>query len=150
MVISLHHRRFCALLNGNRSYVLHGLHMTRCNTVMPIIFRSSYGTHLLDHLAAHGAGFAGSQVAVVAIGQIYADLLGCLHLETVHGLTSLGDIQLIVIVAHCNSLLCFLRKEYALRRKHSLFRNNSLTRVVFCMNGEWRKRWGILERLCYC
>ena len=37
------------LLDGNRGYVLHGLHMTGCNTIMPIIFRSYYGTHLLLH-----------------------------------------------------------------------------------------------------
>ena len=30
--------------------------------------------HLLDHLAADGAGFAGGQVAVVTVGQVNADL----------------------------------------------------------------------------
>ena len=62
--------------------------------------------HLLDHLAADGAGFAGGEVAVVAIGQVNADLLGGLHLELVHGLTGLGDVELVVIVvAHNGSLL---------------------------------------------
>ena len=35
---------------------------------------TSYGTHLLDHLAADGAGFAGGQVTVVAVGQVHANL----------------------------------------------------------------------------
>ena len=30
--------------------------------------------HFLDHLAADGAGFPGSQIAVVAVLQIHADL----------------------------------------------------------------------------
>ena len=34
--------------------------------------------HLLDHLAADGAGFAGGQVAVVALLQVDAHLLWCL------------------------------------------------------------------------
>lgn len=33
--------------------------------------------HLLDHLAADGAGLAGGQVAVVAVGQIDAHLPWC-------------------------------------------------------------------------
>mgnify|MGYP007047218525 CR=1 FL=1 len=39
--------------------------------------RSSYGAHVLDHLAADGAGFAGGQVAVVAVLQVDADLPWC-------------------------------------------------------------------------
>lgn len=34
--------------------------------------------HFLDHLAAHGAGLPGGQVAVVAVLQIHADLPWCL------------------------------------------------------------------------
>ena len=34
--------------------------------------------HFLDHLAADGAGFAGGQVAVVAVGQVHANLPWCL------------------------------------------------------------------------
>ena len=30
--------------------------------------------HLLDHLAADGAGFAGGQVTVVTVGQVHANL----------------------------------------------------------------------------
>ena len=56
----------------------------------------SYGAIILDHLAADGAGFAGSQVTVVAVGQVDAHLGSCLHLELVHGLTSLGNVDLVV------------------------------------------------------
>ena len=33
--------------------------------------------HLLDHLAAHGTGLTGGQVAVVALLQVHAHLLRC-------------------------------------------------------------------------
>jgi len=33
--------------------------------------------HLFDHLAADGAGFTGSQVAVVAVGQVDAHFPWC-------------------------------------------------------------------------
>ena len=33
--------------------------------------------HLLDHLAADGAGFPGGQMTVVAVGQVDADLPWC-------------------------------------------------------------------------
>ena len=46
---------------------------------MPIISHCSYGTFFLDHLAAHGAGFPGSQVAVVAVSQVDADLRWCTY-----------------------------------------------------------------------
>ena len=39
--------------------------------------RGSYGAHVLDHLAADGAGFAGGQVAVIAVLQVDADLPWC-------------------------------------------------------------------------
>ena len=46
---------------------------------MPIKTRTSYGTHLLDHLAADGACLAGGQVAVVAVGQVDADFRWCTY-----------------------------------------------------------------------
>ena len=68
--------------------------------------------HLLDHLAADGAGLAGGQVAVIAVGQVDAHFLGSLHLEAVHGLAGLGNVDLVVVrVAHFGSLLCFLRRK---------------------------------------
>ena len=67
------------LLNCDCCYVLHSLHVTHGNTVMPIILRTSYGTHLLDHLAADGAGLTGGQVTVVTVGQIDANLPWCTY-----------------------------------------------------------------------
>ena len=95
-------KRFCKNLRTeelytNRHYVPYCLGMAHCNTVMAIKLHSSYGTILFDHLAADGAGFAGSQVAVVAVGQVNADLLSGKCLETVHGLTGLENAQLVVI-----------------------------------------------------
>ena len=52
--------------------------MSRSNPAIPLIFHASYGIHLLDHLAADGAGFAGGQVTVVAVGQVHANLPWCL------------------------------------------------------------------------
>ena len=62
------------MLCGHGGYVLHRLYMSRRNTVISIKSRSSYGTHLLDHLAADGAGFTGGEVAVVAVLQVDAHL----------------------------------------------------------------------------
>ena len=48
--------------------------MTECSPVIPYEFHCSYGTLVLDHLAADGAGFAGGQVTVVTVGQVHANL----------------------------------------------------------------------------
>ena len=62
--------------------------------------------HLLDHLAADGTGFTGGQVTIVTLLQIHADFLGSLHFETVHCLTGLGDVDLVVVLGtHIHSLL---------------------------------------------
>ena len=61
--------------------------------------RGSYGAHVLDHLAADGAGFAGGQVAVVAVLVFLcllfwsAYLRGGFHLELVHGFTGFRDVD---------------------------------------------------------
>ena len=57
-------------------YVLHSLDMTHSNTDFAAEIFSSFGTHLLDHLAADGVGFPGGQVTVVDALQVYAHLLG--------------------------------------------------------------------------
>ena len=62
--------------------------------------------HLLDHLAADGAGFAGGQVTVVTVGQVNANLGSCLHLELVHGLACLRNIDLIVVLHNRVSPFC--------------------------------------------
>ena len=54
-------------------YVPHRRRVPRRCPVLPDKARSSYGAHVLDHLAADRAGFAGGQVAVVAVLQVNAD-----------------------------------------------------------------------------
>jgi hypothetical protein len=79
----------------------------RCSA-LPIKSRTTYGTHLLDHLPTHGAGFAAGQVAVVALLEVDADLIGGLHLELLHALLGLGDVDAVagrIVVAHDRSLL---------------------------------------------
>ena len=46
-------------------------------SVRPHKTHRSYGRHLLDHLAADGAGLAAGQVAVVTVLQVDAHLLRC-------------------------------------------------------------------------
>lgn len=77
-------------------YVGNILYVPRTGAALPDKVRVSYGAHVLDHLAADGAGFPGGQVTVVTVGQVYADLRSGLHLELVHSLTSLGNVDLIV------------------------------------------------------
>src|SRR5699024_8667055 len=45
--------------------------------VLSHIAHSSYGRHLLDHLAAHGTSLTGGQVAVVALLEVDANLPWC-------------------------------------------------------------------------
>ena len=118
-------------------YVLHGLYMAGYNTVMPGVFRDSYGTRILDHLAADGAGFAGGQVTVVAVGQVDAHFLCSLHLELVHGFLSLGNIDPVVIgIAHIHSLLLIIFGKQDTFRigEHLFFRGHSLTKVEMSMS----------------
>ena len=96
--------------------------------------------HLLDHLAADGACLAGGQVTVVTVGQVDADLGCSLHLELVHSLTSLGDIDLVVAL-HNAYLLLLSSEENTFRRKHFLFRGHSFTKDEKAMNVNWRKEW---------
>ena len=46
--------------------------MAHSNPIIPLIFRSSYGPHLLHHLPSNGACLTGGQVAVVAVSQVEA------------------------------------------------------------------------------
>lgn len=52
--------------------------------------------HLLDHVAADVAGVLGGQVAVVALVQGDAQLVGHLVLHVAHRLARLGNIDLVV------------------------------------------------------
>ena len=92
----------CSILGGNL--------VALCDAVSSMESKESYGTILFDHLAADGAGFAGSQVAVVAVGQVNANFLSSLHLELVHSFTSLGDIDLVVVLHNDLSPFAFFRK----------------------------------------
>ena len=51
------------------SYVLHPLTMAHRGPALSLILRTSYGTHLLDHLDL-------AEVAVVAVLEVHADLIG--------------------------------------------------------------------------
>ena len=63
--------------NANSRYVPYLGLMPHSGTVCPPKAHGSYGTHLLDHLAADGTGLAGGQVAVVALLEVDADLPWC-------------------------------------------------------------------------
>ena len=63
--------------NANSRYVPYLGLMPHSGTVCPPKAHGSYGTHLLDHLAADGTGLAGGQVAVVALLEVDADFPWC-------------------------------------------------------------------------
>ena len=71
------HLSVLTFLYADPHYVPHRLHMPLHDPVISCKSRGSYGAHVLDHLAADGAGFAGGQVAVVAVLQVDADLPWC-------------------------------------------------------------------------
>ena len=52
--------------------------MALCCAVDAGDFDCSCGCHVLDHLAADGAGLTGGQVAVVAVLQVDANLPWCI------------------------------------------------------------------------
>ena len=118
----------CLFLNRKGSYVLDILYMTHCNPILSDIIYGSCGTYVLDHLAADAAGLTGGQVAVVALLQVHADFLGSLHFETVHSLTSLGNIDL-VIVLHNDTPLSFFGGKF--RRNHSFAESAEKTHSFF-------------------
>ena len=102
------------------------------NTTDSLKLFSSSGTHVLAQLATDGAGLTGGQVAVVAVLEVHADLIGGLHLELVHGLTGLGDVDLAgrIIAAHIRSLLFC---------SEARFRGSILSRCTAVMIGDCRK-----------
>ena len=71
------HLPVLTFLYADPHYVPHRLHMSLHDPVISCKSRGSYGAHVLDHLAADGAGFAGGQVAVIAVLQVDADLPWC-------------------------------------------------------------------------
>ena len=75
----------------NGGYVLHFPHISRGNTTNSFEFFSSSGTHVLDHLAANGAG-----------------------------LTSLGDIDLIVVLHTKISPFAFFGRKHFPKKAFSV------------------------------
>lgn len=69
IVLPKDHKLYC-----NGSDVLHFLHMPGQNSIGSLEFHTSYGTHLLDHLAAYGTGLTGGQVAIVAVLEVDTNL----------------------------------------------------------------------------
>ena len=93
--------------------------------------------HLFDHLAADGTCLTGGQVTVVTIGQVDAHFGCSLHLEAVHCLTGLRNIDLIVVLhstlSFClrillNSLLSWKAKDAFPQEIDFSFRKASFTR----------------------
>ena len=58
-------------------YVPHLDLMADRSAIRAGIVRSSYGTHLLDHLAADGTGLARGEIAVVDLLEVDANLPWC-------------------------------------------------------------------------
>ena len=65
--------------------------------IIPDDFCLSHGTHDVDHLTADRACLTGGEVAVVALLEVDAYLVGALHLKAVHGFLCFGYVDLIVI-----------------------------------------------------
>ena len=61
--------------------------------------------HALHHFAANGAGFAGCQVAVVALLQIHVQRIRNFHLERIHRLLGLGNKNVIPCHVFLTSLM---------------------------------------------
>lgn len=61
----------------NGGCVADALHMARCGTICPLIIRSSYGCHDVDHLSADRTSLTGSQIAVIALLQVDTNLPWC-------------------------------------------------------------------------
>ena len=116
----------CSILDGNL--------VALCDAVSSMESKESYGTILFDHLAADGAGFTGGQVTVVAVGQVDTDFGSGLHLETVHCLAGLGNVQLflLLLLIIVLSFAFFGRKPFP--KKAFSFRRHSLTKVENSMN----------------
>ena len=92
------------------------------------IVRSSFGTHLLDHLAADGAGLAGGEIAVVAFLEVDAHLGGGFHLELVHRGLGFRDIDLIVVLSR-HDIFSFLIDDFLSFVVRFGYRKGSLTRI---------------------
>jgi hypothetical protein len=131
------------LLYADACSILDGDLVALCYAVCSMECKGSYGTILFDHLAADGASLAGGQVTVVAVSQVDAHFLGSLHLELLHSLLSLGNIDLVVLHLRFSPFR-FLRKK-TLSEESFSFRKASFTRGENNMNVFKRKYAKILE-----
>lgn len=78
-MLDLNVKLFARLFRSHQQfrYVPHLDHMANRSAIRAGIVRSSYGTHLLDHLAADGTGLARGEIAVVALLEVDANLPWC-------------------------------------------------------------------------
>ena len=87
-------------------------------------------------------------MAVVAVLQVNTDLLSCLHLELVYCLTSLGNIDLIVVLPNDTSLSVLTESSAVtialpnLRRKHIVFLEKLRWALVDSYPVLWRCAFG--------
>ena len=75
-------------------------------------------------------------MAVVALLEVDADLIGGAHFELVHGLLGLGDAPRLLE----ELLLLIIVLSFSVREAVA-FRGSILSRAVCDMNGELRKGW---------
>ena len=115
------------LLYADACSILDGDLVALCNAVCSMECKELYGTILLDHLAADGAGFAGGQVTVVTVLQIDADFLSSLHLELLHSSLCLGNIDLVIALHNNLSPFVVSSERDVFRRKHFSFRRSIFT-----------------------
>ena len=102
------------------------------DAIMASEVHRSYGTVVLDHLAADGASLTGGQVTVVTVSQVYANFLSSLHLKTVHSFPCLGNIDLVVVL-HTLFLSFSLSSEKAAPSEESTFLSATIALPFLCV-----------------
>ena len=117
------------------------LHISRRNSADSLKLFGSYGTHLLDHLAADGACLTGGQVTVVTVGQIDADFACLISILNLSIASRAWGTLIWLLFFIPKSLLLHSSEENTRRRKYFLFRTLILTSGKKAMNVNWRKDW---------
>ena len=64
--------------------------------VMTFKSHSSYGVHIVYHLAIDRAGLTRGEITVITVLQVYANLACSLHLKLIQGSLCLGNNNLIL------------------------------------------------------
>ena len=95
--------------------------ITSRNTTDSLEIFSSSGTHVLDHLAPDGAGLAGGQVTVIAVGQVDTDL-ACLISILKRSMASRdkGDVDLVVVLHTKFSPFAFFGRKHFPKKAFSV------------------------------